>query len=109
VRKVTEGNRFLELFNFRISKFLAIGYIRAIYLLSILGSIVGVGIGTWAIWRVVGNDFAYKVGATIGLSIVVLLYLLLIRVFMEFLISVFYIENHLRSLAGRDSNFEIDS
>lgn|GEM_PF-6223317 len=104
-----EGNRFLELFNFRISKFLAIGYIRAIYLLSILGSIVGVGLGEWAIWRAVGNDISYKIGAGVGLAIVILLYLLLVRVLMEFLISVFYIENHLRSLAGRDSNFEIES
>ena len=103
------GNRFLELFNFRISRFLAIGYIRAIYFISILGSILAAGFGEWAIWRVEGDSGIYKLVESIALPLIILLYLLLIRVLMEFFISVFYIENHLRSMAGRDSNFEIES
>jgi len=101
-------SRFLELFNWRISRFLAIGYIRAFYLLSIIGSIVAAGFYEYSISRSITESTAYKIGVGLAVPFGLLLYLLLLRVFMEFLIAIFYIESHLRQSVGREEDGDID-
>jgi hypothetical protein len=100
-------NPLLELFNWRISRFLAIGYLRFFFLLSILGSIAGTGFYEYAVARSTTQTTGYKIGVGIAIPFVALIYLLILRVLIEFLISIFYIENHLRISVGRNDDGDI--
>jgi hypothetical protein len=97
-----------ELFNWRIKKFLAVRWLRRIYLLTVLFSILGVGVAEWLIGRDSSISVATRLGQGIGIFVAVIILLLYIRILIEFLISIFYIENHLRSIANRESSFEIE-
>lgn len=101
-------NRFLELFNWRISRFLAIGYLRALYLLGIISTVGAAGFYEYAIARSTTESMGHKVGYGLVVLSVLLTSLLILRVFMEFLIAIFYIESHLRVTVGLEDVGDIE-
>lgn len=100
-------NPLFELFNWRIRSFLAVGWLRFLYLFSILISILSIGILCWLVGNQQDVSIATRTLQGAGIFFGFLILLFYLRILIEFLISIFYIENHLRAIANRSDSFEI--
>lgn len=99
---MTNKDRFIELFNVKIRKFFAVSYLRFTYFLIVLAVIFGVGVYEYLIARYFfDNNFAAKIGVGFLIPIAGILIITIYRVIIEFFISIFYIENHLRTIRGK--------
>lgn len=100
---MTNKDRFIELFNVKIRKFFAVSYLRFTYLLIILAVIFGIGIYEYLIARYFfDKNFVAKLGVGLLLPIAGILIIIIYRVIIEFFISIFYIENHLRAIREKN-------
>ena len=100
-------NNIFELFNWKITKFLAIKWLRAAYLITILAAIIMVGAYEWVIGNQSDASIGLRIAEGFGAFLGLMLLILYIRILIEFLISIFYIEDHLRAIAKRSDDFEI--
>ena len=97
----------LELFNWRIKKFLAVGYLRITFLLSVLSICVYLGIYEYGVSRPLDLTMDQKIGRGLGGLLGGIFLILIIRVITEFLIAIFYIEDHLVQIKnGNNENLE---
>jgi hypothetical protein len=96
-----QENFILSLFDWRISKLLALQYFKALYLISLIGITLSLGWTEFYIGKYLDVPFLIKLvfGA---LTIICGLGLVLInRVIFEFYFAFFYIEKHLRELDSK--------
>ena len=100
-------NHIFELFNWKITRFLSIKWLRIAYFITIVLVILLAGVYEWYLGRQTEIHIALRLGGGIGIILGLMLLVLYVRIAIEFLISIFYIENHLRAIANRDEDFEI--
>jgi hypothetical protein len=99
--------RIFELFNWNITKFLAVRWLRSVYWGVVWLTVLLVAIIEWYIGQSDSFKHSDKVLLGIAVILVAIILLLSVRVLIEFLISIFYIESHLRQIANRGQEFEI--
>jgi len=91
-----------ELFNYKIKKFLAVDYLRVTYFLSIVSICSSLGIYEYGIARPVDSSISLKVGLGLAGLIGGIIAILIVRIITEFLVAIFYIEEHLSQISKSD-------
>lgn len=92
----------LDFFDFGFTRFITNTWISFIWGLFVVLACLVCGIGVLVVLAQAG--FLAAIGAMVFLPIIAALYLVLIRISLEFVIVVFRIETHLRAIRERDEN-----
>jgi len=101
----TQGKGFLgTLFDFSFSEFVSEDLIRILYAISIVLAIVAAIAGVFAAFS---NNVSAGIGALILGPVVLFVYILFIRVLMEFFIVFFRIADYLKQIA--ENTTEVDN
>ena len=101
----TQGKGFLSiLFDFSFSEFISDDLIRILYAISIVLAIVAAIAGVFAAFS---NSVSAGIGALILGPIVLFVYILFIRVLMEFFIVFFRIADYLKQIADNTDKADV--
>jgi uncharacterized membrane protein len=101
----TQGKGFLgTLFDFSFSEFISEDLIRILYAISIVLAIVAAIAGVFAAFS---NSVSAGIGALILGPVVLFVYILFIRVLMEFFIVFFRIADYLKQIAENTAKADI--
>ena len=95
------NNWLAELFNWRFRKFLSVGYIRVIYLVSMISLIIISIVAEYLVAQAPLLNIGIRILMGFGIFLGAIFLLLIIRVSLEIYVAIFYIEDHLRFLADR--------
>jgi len=88
-----------ELFNYKIKKFFAVDYLRVTYLLSIVSVCTSLGIYEYGIARQLDSSISLKIALGLAGLLGGITAILIVRIIIEFLIAIFYIEEHLKHIS----------